>query len=72
MVLYRKEWEWVHSRLLKIKEPTIELQTLAKMIHAALKTEMANPFYLAITDNQATWITSRTKLVTVHQRRLKA
>lgn len=68
MVLYRREWEWVHSRLVKMKSPTIEFQTLASRTKRALETIQTDPFYLAITEGQTHWINSRCKLVTLHQR----
>jgi hypothetical protein len=68
MVLYRKEWEWVHSRLVRVKVPTIEIQTLYFRVGAALVKTTEDPFYLAITEDQIRWIEQRCKLVTWHVR----
>lgn len=68
MVLFRKEWEWVRSRIQKMPQPTVEFQTLEKRIGIALENVNKNPFFIAVTDNQMLWIEKRCKLVSFHKR----
>jgi hypothetical protein len=68
VVLYRREWKWVHFRLTKMTSPSLEFQTFAKRVKLALETKTTDPFNITITENQTEWINSRCKLLSFHQR----
>lgn len=72
MVLYRREWEWVASRILRMKEPTIEMQTLHFRISRGLAVTTEDPMAMLITDGQTDWIADRCRLITIHKRPPKA
>ena len=68
VVLYQSEWRKVLETIRAIPKPTVELKTLAGRVETALQTKHGDPFYLAITDYQEDWISSRCLLVTINKR----